>query len=264
MIFVDTHTHLDCEEFDSDRAEVLQRARSAGVRRMLVMGITSDNWDRTWRLVTGQTGLLAAYGLHPIYLAQHRPEHLQQLRELLTRHSSDPRLCAIGEIGLDYFVTDLDPDQQQHYLEAQLQLALDFDLPVLLHVRRAHARMIATLKQYKLPRAGIVHAFAGSIEEAREYIRLGYRLGLGGAPTWEQATRLRRVVAALPAESIVLETDAPDMSPSFNAYQRNSPELLPRICQSLADLRGESVASFAEQCLHNTCELFGWRADAVN
>jgi TatD DNase family protein len=263
MRLVDTHTHLDCEEFDADRQEMLSRARLAGVRRMLVMGITREHWGRLWQLVASEPGLYAALGLHPVYLDQHRPDHLAQLHALLTEHRADPRLCAIGEIGLDYFVTELDRGQQRHYLEAQLELAREFELPVLLHVRRAHADMISTLKRFRLPRAGIVHAFAGSIEEAREYIRLGFRLGLGGAPTWPQATRLHRVVAALPAEAIVLETDAPDMAPSFHAYQRNSPELLPGICEHIAAIRGESTETLARRALHNTCELFGWQPDAV-
>lgn len=263
MQLIDTHTHLDCEEFDADRHETLSRARLAGVSRMLVMGITQQHWGRLWRLVVSEPGLFAAFGLHPVYLDQHRPDHLAQLHALLTAHRSDSRLCAVGEIGLDYFVTELDRGQQLHYLEAQLELAREFELPVLLHVRRAHADMIATLKRFRLPRAGIVHAFAGSIEEAREYIRLGFRLGLGGAPTWPQATRLRRVVAALPVEAIVLETDAPDMAPSFHAHQRNSPELLPRICEHLAAVRGESPEALALHSLHNTCELFGWQPDAV-
>lgn len=263
MVFIDTHTHLDCEEFDADRSATLERARLAGVRRMLVMGITQEHWGRLWQLTTSEPRLFAAFGLHPVYLTQHRPAHLEELHELLAKHRSDHRLCAIGEIGLDYFIKELDRQQQQHYLEAQLGLAREFDLPVLLHVRRAHADMIATLKRFRLPRAGIVHAFAGSQEEAREYIRLGFRLGLGGAPTWPQAKRLHRVVAALPAESIVLETDAPDMAPSFHAYQRNSPELLPRICEHLAALRGESSETLAQRSLNNTCELFGWLPESV-
>ncbi len=263
MCHIDTHTHLDCPDFDADRQEVVERARAAGVKRLLVMGITQANWDGLWRHTLDQEGLYAAFGLHPIYLDQHQPEHVEQLRQRVALLTEHPKCCAIGEIGLDYYLPELDRDRQQILLEAQLEVARDFNLPVLLHVRRAHAAMIATLKRFRLPRAGIVHAFAGSREEAREYIKLGFKLGLGGAATWEQARRIRRVVADLPAESLVLETDAPDMAPSFHANQRNSPEYLPEICAALAALRGETTEQLARQCLHNTCELFGWDPAAM-
>ncbi|HDZ56502.1 MAG TPA: TatD family deoxyribonuclease [Pseudomonas xinjiangensis] len=263
MRHIDTHTHLDCPDFDADRQKVITDAHAGGVVRILVMGITSSHWDRLWHMVSSEPSLFAAFGLHPVFINEHRPGHIALLRARLESLAGDPHCCAVGEIGLDYLLTDLDRERQQHVLEAQLKLASDFNLPVLLHVRRAHAQMIATLKRYRLARAGIVHAFAGSREEAREYIKLGFKLGLGGAATWEQATRLRRVIAELPATSLVLETDAPDMSPAFNAHQRNSPVHLPRICEILATLRGETPEQLAEACLNNTCELFGWDPTAV-
>lgn len=263
MRLIDTHTHIDYPDFDADRPEVIARSHSAGVARALIMGVTHENWQRSWHLAISDERLFAAFGMHPIYLEQHQDSHLPELRRWLERFASHPKCCAVGEIGLDYFLKDLDRPRQQTLLEAQLDLAAEFDKPVLLHVRKAHAAMIATLKRWKLPRAGIVHSFAGSAEEAREYIKLGFKLGLGGAATWPQANRLRKVVAELPASALVLETDSPDMAPSFQAYQRNSPEYLPQICQLLAELRGESAEQLAETCLHNTCELFGWQPDAV-
>ncbi|UAW98916.1 TatD family hydrolase [Halopseudomonas nanhaiensis] len=263
MRLIDTHTHIDYQDFDADRREVLARSHSLGVHRVLIMGVTHANWERSWQLATSAEGLYAAFGLHPIYLDEHQPSHLLELRAWLERVAGHPKCCAVGEIGLDYFLKDLNRDEQQQLLEAQLDIAREHGKPVLLHVRRAHAAMIATLKRWRLPRAGIVHAFAGSREEAREYIKLGFKLGLGGAATWPQASRLRRVIAELPASALVLETDSPDMAPSFQAYQRNSPEYLPEICRQLAELRGESPEQLAEACLHNTCELFGWQPDAV-
>ncbi len=263
MRLIDTHTHIDCPDFDTDRQEVLARSHSAGVSRVMIMGVTRGNWSRLWHLAISNDRLHAAFGMHPIYLDEHTEDHLVELGQWLDRTASHPKCCAVGEIGLDFFIKDLDRERQQQLLEAQLRLARDHELPVLLHVRRAHAAMIATLKRWRLPRAGIVHAFAGSAEEAREYIKLGFKLGLGGAATWPQATRLRRVIATLPASSLVLETDAPDMAPSFQAYQRNSPEYLPDICRVLAELRGETAEELAQACLHNTCELFGWQVDAV-
>ena len=137
-------------------------------------------------------------------------------------------------------------------------MACDFELPALLHVRRSHAQVIATLKRFKPARAGIIHAFAGSCEEAREYIKLGFRLGLGGAATWPQAVRLRKTLPRLPLESIVLETDAPDMAPAMFAGERNSPEHLPEIAQALAEVIGIDVQLLAEASSTNACELFGW------
>ncbi|MGH8357303.1 MAG: TatD family hydrolase, partial [Pseudomonas sp.] len=176
----------------------------------------------------------------------------------LTRLNGHRQLCAVGEIGLDYFLEQLDRERQQSLFEAQLKLAVDFQLPALLHVRRSHAAVIATLKRIRLPRGGIIHAFAGSQEEAREYIKLGFKLGLGGAATWPQALRMHKVIARLPPESVVLETDSPDMAPVMYPGQRNSPEHLPDICAALAERMGISSSALAEASTRNACELFNW------
>lgn len=258
MRLIDTHTHLDFPDFDTDRDRLLANAAVRGVERMVVLGVYQANWQRVWDLVCGQQQLFAALGLHPVYLDQHRPEHLTQLRDWLERLRGDPRLCAVGEFGLDHYLPELDKDRQQTLFEAQLQLACDLDLPALLHVRRSHAQVIATLKRYKPARAGIIHAFAGSYEEAREYIKLGFKLGLGGAATWPQALRLRRTLPRLPLESVVLETDAPDMAPVMFPGERNSPEHLPQIAGALAEVMGIEAERLAEASSRNACELFGW------
>lgn len=258
MRLIDTHTHLDFDPFDHDRTDVIERCQVAGVERILVLGVHQANWERVWQMAQEQQAVYAALGLHPVFLHDHRPEHVAQLRDWLHRLRGEDKLCAIGEIGLDYYIDDPDKERQQQLLEAQLDLAHTFELPVLLHVRRAHAQMIATLKRYALKRTGIAHAFSGSWEEAREYIKLGYKLGLGGAGTWPQAHRMHRVLKQLPLESIVLETDAPDITPHSHAGQRNSPEFLPDICRELAELRGISPEELAEASYRNSCELFGW------
>lgn len=255
---IDTHTHLDFEDFDDDRDAVLARCAAAGVERIVVLGVHRANWDRVWQLAQDKPAIHAALGLHPVFLREHRNEHLDQLKDWLLRLHGEEKLCAIGEIGLDYYIDEPDKERQQDVLEAQLELADEFGLPVLLHVRRAHAPMIATLKRHKLKRAGIVHAFSGSREEAREYIKLGYKLGLGGAGTWPQAHRMHRVLQQLPLDSIVLETDAPDITPHSHAGQRNSPEFLPDICSELAKIRGISPEELASISYRNSCELFGW------
>ncbi|MVW76726.1 TatD family hydrolase [Pseudomonas xionganensis] len=258
MHLIDTHTHLDFPDFDADRTAVLARSRAQGVEKLVVLGVYQANWQRLWDLVQAEDDLYAAFGLHPVYLDQHQPAHLHELHDWLQRLAGQPKLCAVGEFGLDYFLEQLDRSQQQQLFEAQLRLAMELELPALLHVRRAHAATIATLKRLKPARGGIIHAFSGSLEEAREYIKLGFKLGLGGAPTWPQALRLRKVVAQLPLEALVLETDSPDMAPAMYPNQRNSPEYLPAICAALAELRGISPDELAEASSQNARTLFGW------
>ncbi|WP_223414110.1 MULTISPECIES: TatD family hydrolase [unclassified Pseudomonas] len=258
MELIDSHTHLDFPDFDEDRQALLAESRALGVRRMVVLGVYQANWQQVWDLVQSDPDLHAAFGLHPVYLDEHRPEDLRELAEWLTRLAGHRQLCAVGEIGLDYFIETLDRERQQTLFDAQLQLAADFNLPALIHVRRSHAAVIATLKRFKLKRAGIIHAFAGSKEEAREYIRLGFKLGLGGAATWPQALRMHRVLAELPLESVVLETDSPDMAPAMFPGQRNSPAHLPAICSALADIMAISPEQLAAASTANACELFNW------
>ena len=240
MQLIDTHTHLDFPDFDADRPQLLAGSRALGVEKT-------------------DSQLYAAFGLHPVYLNEHRPEHVVELGQWLSRLAGHPQVCAVGEIGLDYFLPELDREGQQQLFEAQLQLAADFALPALLHVRRSHAQVIATLKRFKLQRGGIVHAFAGSREEAREYIKLGFKLGLGGAATWPQALRLRKVIVDLPLDAIVLETDSPDMAPAMYPNQRNSPQHLPDICRALAEIMGISPEQLAKATTANACEVFGWK-----
>jgi TatD DNase family protein len=255
---IDSHTHLDFPDFDADRSALLAESRTLGVRRMVVLGVHTGNWQRVWDLVQSDADLYAAFGLHPVFLDQHQPADLQTLGDWLTRLHGHRQLCAVGEIGLDYFIDTLDREQQQTLFEAQLQLTADFELPALIHVRRSHAAVIATLKRFKLKRAGIIHAFAGSREEAREYIKLGFKLGLGGAPTWPQALRMHRVLPQLPLESVVLETDSPDMAPAMYPGQRNSPAHLPAICAALAELMHIAPEQLAAASTANCCEVFDW------
>ena len=258
MELIDSHTHLDFPDFDEDRQALLAESRALGVRRMVVLGVYQANWQRVWDLVQSDPDLHAAFGLHPVYLEDHRPEDLRELADWLTRLAGHRQLCAVGEIGLDYFIETLDRERQQTLFDAQLQLAVDFNLPALIHVRRSHAAVIATLKRFRLKRAGIIHAFAGSKEEALEYIKLGFKLGLGGAATWPQALRMHRVLADLPLESVVLETDSPDMAPAMFPGQRNSPAHLPAICGALAQIMAISPEQLATVSTANACELFNW------
>ena len=258
MRLIDTHTHLDFPDFDADRVQVLDNAAARGVERVVVLGVHQANWQRVWDLALADDRVYAALGLHPVFLEEHQPDHLDALSRWLQRLQGHPKLCAIGEFGLDHYLKNLDRDRQQALFEAQLKLAVDFELPVLLHVRHSHAAVIATLKRFKLPRAGVIHAFAGSWEEAREYLKLGFKLGLGGAPTWPQALRMHKVLPRLPLESIVLETDSPDMAPSMYPGVRNTPEHLPDIAEALACIMGTDALTLAAASTRNATALFRW------
>ena len=252
MELVDTHCHLDLPAFDADRASVLQRCRDSGVNRIVVPGVQASGWDNLLRFCATETNLYPALGLHPVYLEQHGDEDLKALESRVAEH----RPVAIGEIGLDYYLKDLDQTRQQDLLEAQLEIACAADLPVILHVRKAHERMLLTLKRIRV-RGGIAHAFNGSLQQAAQYIELGFKLGFGGMLTFERSSKLRALAKALPLESIVLETDAPDMSVVQHRGERNSPEYLPYCLAALAEVRQADPQVIARQTTANAQEVLG-------
>lgn len=251
MRLIDSHCHLDAGEFDADRPEVIARARAAGVMTQVVPAVTAASWPGLRDACRSADGLHPAYGLHPMFLDQHRPEHLQELRVWLERE----RPCAVGECGLDFFVEGLDPDAQQHYFLAQLRLARDFDLPVIVHARRAVDAVIAAIKQIGGLR-GVVHSFSGSPEQARQLHQLGFLIGLGGPLTYDRAQRLHRLVAGMPMEQLLLETDAPDQPDAGIRGKRNEPARLPVILATVARLRGEPAEAIAAQTTANARRLF--------
>ncbi len=264
MRLIDSHCHLDFPTFDQDRAAVIAHSQALGVEKMIVVGVTRQHWLRLWDTVSNHDGLYGALGLHPYFLAEHQDSDLQALVEQLSLYRDHPKLCAVGEIGLDFLLQELEPKQQIHLFVQQVAIAAEFNLPVIIHSRRANAQVIAILKKAQLPRAGIIHAFSGSYEEALEYIKLGFLLGFGGAATWPRATRLQSVFKRLPIESIALETDSPDMPPAWLTGQRNSPEQLPHICQHLAQLYGIANQSLAAQTSDNVQRLFHWTTPTHN
>jgi len=252
--WIDTHCHLDAQEFDADRAAVVDRARAAGVSRLVLPAVQADHFDRVRELAHAVDGAYAL-GIHPLYVERAVDADLQRLRDALQALRSDPRLVAVGEIGLDHFVPDLDLAKQQHFYLAQLALARDVGLPVILHVRRSADALLKGLRQVRV-RGGIAHAFNGSAVQAGQFVALGFKLGFGGAMTHERALQIRRLAASLPDAAIVLETDAPDIPPQWlyrNAQQRadapqarNEPAELPRIAATLAALRGWTLPHTAE------------------
>lgn len=249
---VDSHAHIDDASFDGDRAQVLARAAEAGVRLLVVPGIDAASWPRIEALCACHPGLVAAYGLHPLFLARHRPEHLDDLRERLRQGGA----VALGEIGLDFYVEALDRGLQQDYFESQLAIAREFDLPVIVHARRAVEEVMLTLRRFPGLR-GVVHSFAGSEQQADRLFEMGFLLGIGGPVTYPRAKRLRELVSAMPIEHLLLETDAPDQPNAGHQGARNEPVRMLQTLQVVAELRGQSPEAVAAATTANACRLFG-------
>ncbi|MBK1717959.1 TatD family hydrolase [Thiocystis violacea] len=254
MDLIDTHCHLDVAEFDADRDAVLAGTRATGVAALVVPAIHAEGWPGLLALclaapVEGPR-LYSSLGLHPVYLDRHRDEDLSALERLLAEHHP----VAIGEIGLDYHVGDLDPRGQQRLFERQLAIAREARLPVLLHVRKAHDQVLYTLRRIPV-RGGIAHAFNGSQEQGRHYLDLGFKLGFGGMLTFERSSKLRRLATQLPLEGLVLETDAPDMTVAAHQGERNSPEYLPDVLTTLARIRDLDPTEVASRTTANAREV---------
>ncbi len=260
-MWIDTHCHFDVSEFDLDRQQVAAQASAVGVEAIAVIGYLAQHWPNLLAVCASIDApkLLPVLGLHPCYIAEHQSEHLQQLEQYLQQSAC----IAVGEIGLDTYVAEIKGQalyqKQQDFFSAQLQLAKHYQKPAILHVRKAHADVFRLLRAQKFSQGGIVHAFSGGIEEAKMYAKLGFKLGIGGSLTYPQAKRLHNVVAAMPIESLVIETDAPDMIPqpfrNLDAHHtRNSPAYLPCIAQALADSKQLSLAELAPILWQNSCQ----------
>ncbi len=254
MFLVDTHCHLDAAEFDADRDEQSRLAREAGVAAIVVPAIAVSNLAVVQALARRTPGCVYALGIHPMMVDQAADADLEALRRTVAAAIDDPRLVAIGEIGLDHFVPGLDRERQERFLVEQLRLARDFDLPVLLHVRRAQDPVLKQLRRMR-PRGGIAHAFNGSLQQASGFLDMGMALGFGGALTFERALQIRRLVRALPDEAAVLETDAPDIPPAWIRAGRNSSTELPRIATVFADVKGIDRADAIAMTGRNACRV---------
>ncbi len=252
-MWTDTHCHLDAPEFDADRDSVVVRARAAGVTQIVVPAVEAANFGVV-RALAHRHGAAYALGIHPIATGRAVETDMALLREALQSQRDDPRLVAVGEIGLDHFVPGLARDRQAHFYAAQLKLAREFDLPVILHARRSADTLLKHLRLTPVP-GGIAHAFNGSEQQALAFVALGFKLGFGGAMTFERALQIRRLAQALPVDAIVLETDAPDIPPHWlyktaaeraaGQSARNEPAELPRMAEVLAALRGVPLAELA-------------------
>ena len=266
MNWIDSHCHLDAPEFDTDRVAVRAAARAAGVATCVIPAVEASNFD-TVRALAHQHDDVYALGIHPMYTPQAAEADLQTLDTQLQQHRNDPRLVAVGEIGLDGFVPGLDMARQQVFYKAQLKLAQQHGLPVILHVRRSADLLLQGLRQTPVI-GGIAHAFNGSLQQAQMFVALGFKLGFGGALSYERALQLRRLAVELPLSALVLETDSPDIPPHWLyvtaaqreagvAQGRNTPAQVPRIAQVLADLRGVSLEEVREATTQNVRQVLG-------
>jgi len=253
-VFTDTHCHFDFPPFSGHEAQSLMLAAQAGVQRIIVPAVTADRFALVLKLAHDHAPVFAALGLHPLYIAQHQSEQLERLAEFLAIQPA--KLVAVGEIGLDLYMENPQFDRQQALLKQQLELAKRYDLPVILHSRRSHDQLAAALRRADVPRRGVVHGFAGSLAQAQAFIRLGYSIGVGGTISYERAQKTRSVMAQLPLESLLLETDSPDMPLAGYQGQPNRPERAADVFQVLCQLRPEPPDEIAAQLQLNTESLF--------
>lgn len=268
MIWIDSHCHLDAPEFAQDLDAVRLAARQAGVGMCVIPAVEVANFASV-RLLAHQHEDVYALGIHPLYTPQAQEADLETLDKALQDHKNDLRLVAVGEIGLDGFLPGLDMARQQFFYKAQLKLAQQHDLPVILHVRRSADLLLKGLRQTPL-KGGIAHAFNGSLQQAQQFIDMGFKLGFGGALTFERANQLRLLATQLPLSALVLETDAPDIPPHWLYVTaedrakgvpqgRNTPDQIPRIAQMLADLRGISLDEVEQATSANVKAALGLR-----
>ena len=260
-MWIDTHCHLDAPEFERNLLEIIETAAGKNVQAILLPAVKAGDCQHVRELAKQYShlipGLVYTLGIHPLFTNQAQEADITILEKEISQSLSDPRFVGVGEIGLDYFVEGLDPHKQEYFFNAQLDLAQKFQLPVILHVRRSQDVILKALRRRKIP-GGIAHAFNGSFQQAEQFIELGFKLGFGGAATYERALKIRRLLIELPISSIVTETDAPDIPPAWLRQEGlafNEPAFLPRIGRTLASIRGVGEADFALAVWRNAMQV---------
>ena len=270
-MWIDTHCHLDAPEYASSLPAVISLAAEKNVKAILLPAVKVADFSQVKDIAHqfGQQipGLVYTLGIHPLYTNQAQEGDINILEKSIIESLSDTRFVGVGEIGLDYFVEDLDPHKQAFFFNAQLDLAQKYELPVILHVRRSQDAILKALRRRHIV-SGIAHAFNGSFQQAEQFIELGFKLGFGGAATYDRALQIRRLLKELPLDSIVTETDAPDIPPAWlreDGIAFNEPAFLARIAKALAAIREVEETEFAEAVLHNAMEaLPRWSALCAN
>ena len=259
-LWVDTHCHLDAPELLANLPSILEESAQKGVQAILLPAVQASDFVHVKELAHQYAkqipGLVYTLGIHPLYIQRAKESDLQVLQEAIEANLEDSRFVGIGEIGLDYFVEGLDPQRQDFFFQGQLDLAQQFQLPVVLHVRRSQDAILKALRQRTIP-GGIAHAFNGSFQQAEQFIDMNFKLGFGGAATYTRALQIRRLLKELPLDSIVTETDSPDIPPAWlrdEGLEFNSPSYLPRIATELADIRGIGRDQFALAVMQNASQ----------
>lgn len=248
---LDSHVHLDSDAFAHDRDSVIARAHRAGIESMIIPAVDASSWPKIKDLCLQTSALFPTYGLHPMFTAKHAPSDVDALSSWLETGDA----VAVGEIGLDIHADGPDPLLQRHYFQQQLTLAQTHNLPVIVHARGLLEEVTLTLRRTGGLR-GVVHSFSGSLQQARRLWDLGFYLGIGGTVTYERAQRLHRIVANMPLEFLLLESDAPDQPDAAHRGQRNEPAYVANVCEYVAALRHTSVAAIAEATTANARRLF--------
>lgn len=248
---IDSHCHLDFADFDADRNAIISNCLASGLTDIILPAVTCERWPQLIQICQQSPILHYALGCHPMFMDQHPEDALSQLDTAIQQYQP----IAVGEIGLDYFLPGHNKQRQLALFSGQLKLAAKHQLPVILHVRKAHDEVLKLLRKIPL-KGGIVHAFSGSMQQAQQYRGLGFLVGIGGGLTYPRAQRLQGLFSELPLSQIALETDAPDMPFCGHQGERNSPEYIPLVAEKLAELRDESLAEIAAQTSANVRTLF--------
>lgn len=250
----DTHCHFDRDEFSDKIDEEISIAKQFGVEMFLIPGCGAFNWERIESICNCNSGMFYSLGLHPYFIEQHLDEHLNLLDQLLSRKNS--RCVAVGECGLDFYHSRESEERQKTLLSKQIQLANKYHLPLILHSRKAHQESIKMLRQNNILSGGVIHAFTGSVQQAMDYINLGFFIGVGGSITYPRATKTRQTISQIPLSSIVLETDAPDMPIFGHQGENNHPKNLKIILNELNVLRSEDKQTIADQVFKNSKSMY--------
>ena len=250
-MIIDSHCHFDFEDFDPDRDQALAEARSAGVEKIIVPAIAADSWPRVKKTCDQYAECYPAYGLHPYYIDQHEQQHLQQLEQWIEKEQP----VALGECGLDYYLKNLCREKQLDFFEAQLAIAQQHDLPVVIHSRKATEQVILSLRKFP-GLSGMIHSYSGSLEQARQLIDMGFYISFGGAITYDRASKLRSIASQLPLDYILVETDAPDQPDLKHHGQRNQPKYICEVVKTLSALRNLPGDEITEITSRNARRLF--------
>lgn len=251
MELIDSHCHLDDDRFDLDRDQVVAQAKSLNINKIVIPATTANRWPKVKQVAARYSGVYPAYGLHPMFIEQHQAMHIRELDEWLDREKS----VAVGECGIDFFHSRVDQKWQKQLFKEQLQLAVNHQLPVIIHVRKAMDEVISLLRKITLA-GGVIHSFSGSLQQAEQLIDLGFKLGIAATVGFERAKKLRSVVAQVPDHGLLLESDAPDQPGVDHRGERNEPGYIVEHLKTIAELRETSEANLVEIFEKNSHDLF--------